>query len=314
MELEDIYRRDLNLLVALRVMIEEQSVSRAANRLNLSQSAMSRVLGRLRELLDDPLFTRQGHKLLPTEKALEFDRSLGEPLESIRALLSDKEFDAQSCDQTFTIATTDYAMQTILPFALPRIYKEAPNVSLNFLPLQHDQLLEQLTTHGADLAICRPTSSVEPLHRDVLGKVGVFCMVSKSHPLADKDMNLEDFLSYPHATIAISDGVKALLDEALADQPERKVLIRGYHLESALAVIDNIPLIITVPADLAYLVADKYDLVIKPLPFQFTPFDYSMIWHSRCEHSQSQEWLRNLLKEECGKLIAKRVEDLGLEG
>ncbi|WED21860.1 LysR family transcriptional regulator [Vibrio sp. JC009] len=314
MELEEIYRRDLNLLVALRVMIEEESVSKAALRLNLSQSAMSRVLGRLRELLDDPLFTRQGHKLLPTEKALELNRSLGEPLETIRAVLSDKVFEPHSCDQTFTIATTDYAMQTILPFALPRIYKEAPNVSLNFLPLQHDQLLDQLTTLGADLAICRPTSSVAPLRSDVLGKVGVFCLLGRNHPLADKEMTLDDYLEYPHAMIAISDGVKALLDDALRDQPERKMLIRAYHLEAALAVFETIPLIITVPADLAYLVAERYDLVIKPLPFEFTPFDYSMIWHQRCEHSPAQEWLRKLLKEECGRLIAKRVEDLGLEG
>ena len=89
-------------------------------------------------------------------------------------------------------------------------------------------------------------------------------------------------------------------------------MIRAYHLEAALAVVDTVPLIITVPADLAYLVADRYDLLIKPLPFAFTPFDYSMIWHPRCEHSPSQEWLRNVLKEECGRLIAKRVEDLGL--
>jgi DNA-binding transcriptional LysR family regulator len=313
-ELEEIYRRDLNLLVALRVLIEEQSVSRAAVRLNLSQSAMSRVLGRLRDLVGDPLFTRQGHHLLPTEKALELNRSLGEPLEALRALLSDKEFAPQRCEQTFTIATTDYAMQTILPFALPRIYKEAPNVSLDFLPLQHDLLLEQLTTQGADLAICRPTTPVEPLRSDVLGKVGVFCMVSRHHPLAEREMTLQDYLDFPHATIAISDGVKALLDQALINQPERRTVIRAYHLEAALAVIDSIPLIITVPADLAYLVAERYDLVIKPLPFEFTPFDYSMIWHPRCEHSPAQEWLRNLLKEECGRLIAKRVEDLGLEG
>lgn len=68
MELEDVYRRDLNLLVALRVLIEEGSVSKAANRLNLSQSAMSRVLGRLRVMLGDPLFTRQGQSLIPTQK------------------------------------------------------------------------------------------------------------------------------------------------------------------------------------------------------------------------------------------------------
>ncbi|WP_245884152.1 LysR family transcriptional regulator [Vibrio albus] len=314
MELEDIYRRDLNLLVALRVLIEEGSVSRAAARLNLSQSAMSRVLGRLRHLLDDPLFNRQGQRLLPTEKALDINRALGEPLESLRQLLSEKEFTPENCEQTFTIATTDYAMQTILPFALPRIYQEAPNVCLNFLPLQHDQLLNQLAVQGADLAICRPTASVAPLQQEVLGRVGVFCMLSATHPLADKEMTLDDYLAYPHAMIAISDGVKALLDQALTGQPERKMVIRAYHLEAALAVIDTLPLILTVPADLAYLVADKYGLIIKPLPFNFTPFDYSMIWHPRCEHSPAQEWLRNLLKEECGKLIAKRVEDLGLEG
>jgi DNA-binding transcriptional LysR family regulator len=160
-ELEEIYRRDLNLLVALRVLIEESSVSKAALRLNLSQSAMSRVLGRLRDLLDDPLFTRQGQHLIPTQKALEIDRALGEPLESLRQLLSPSEFDPHLCTQTFTIATTDYAMQTILPFALPRIYQEAPNVSFNFLPLQHERLAEQLIYEGADLAcsVCSPSNT-----------------------------------------------------------------------------------------------------------------------------------------------------------
>lgn len=224
MELEDIYRRDLSLLVALRVLIEECSVSKAANRLNLSQSAMSRVLGRLREMLSDPLFTRQGQHLIPTQKALEIDRSLGEPLESLRQLLSPLEFEPKSCDQTFSIATTDYAMQTILPFALPRIYQEAPNVSFNFLPLQHDRLAEQLTYQGADLAICRPIGPVEPLRSEILGRVGVLCLLSKQHPLADQEISLVDYLTYPHAMIAISDGVKALIEQALVVSTNRAAI------------------------------------------------------------------------------------------
>ncbi|MGC9403939.1 LysR family transcriptional regulator [Vibrio genomosp. F10] len=314
MELEEVYRKDLNLLIALRVLIEESSVSKAAARLSLSQSAMSRVLGRLRQLLADPLFTRQGQHLIPTEKALEIDRSLGEPLESLRQLLSPLEFEPQSCDQVFSIATTDYAMQTILPFALPRIYQEAPNVSFNFLPLQHDRLSDQLTYEGADLAICRPTGPVEPLRSEILGRVGVLCLLSKQHPLADQEMSLTDYRDYPHAMIAISDGVKALLEQSLVGNPAPKMVLRAYHLEAALAIVDTMPLIITVPADLAYLVAERYDLVVKPLPFQFTPFDYSMIWHPRCEHSPAQEWLRSIVKEECGRLIAKRVKDMGLDG
>ncbi|MFT6986773.1 MAG: DNA-binding transcriptional LysR family regulator [Psychromonas sp.] len=312
MELEDVYRRDLNLLVALKVLIEEGSVSRTAIRLNLSQSAMSRVLGRLRELLGDPLFIRQGQHLQPTQRAIEISHALNEPLESLRILLSPTDFEPKRCKQHFVIATTDYAMQTILPYALPRIYEEAPNISLEFPPLQHEQMLNQLTSEGCDMAICRPTGNIEPLVHEKLGLVSVSCMLSKSHPLADKEITLSDYLAYPHALIAISDGVKALIDTALSGHQKAKTVLRAYHLQAALAIVDKMPLIITVPADLAYLVAEQHDLIVKPLPFEFKPFEYSLIWHPRCEHSAAQIWLRNLLKEECGRLIDKRVLDLGL--
>ncbi|WP_028865776.1 LysR family transcriptional regulator [Psychromonas aquimarina] len=312
MELEEVYRRDLNLFVALQVLIEEGSVSRSAVRLNLSQSAMSRVLGRLRELLDDPLFIRQGQRLLPTQRAVEISLALNDPLESLRILLSPTDFDPQLCKQHFAIATTDYAMQTILPYALPRIYEEAPNISLEFPPLQHEQMFKQLSIEGCDMAICRPTQQVEPLQQEKLGLVSVFCMLSKSHPLAEKEITLEDYLAYPHALIAISDGVKALIEDALSGHPAPKTVLRAYHLEAALAIVDKMPLIITVPADLAYLVAEKHNLIVKPLPFEFKPFEYSLIWHPRCQHSAPHNWLRNLLKEQCGRLIDKRVEDMGL--
>ncbi|WP_413113702.1 LysR family transcriptional regulator [Thaumasiovibrio sp. DFM-14] len=312
MELEEIYRRDLNLLVALKVLIDEGSVSRAAIRLNLSQSAMSRVLARMRVLVDDPLFTRQGQKLIPTQRALDLNQALNSPLEALRQVLTPKDFDPKTCTQVFRIATTDYAMQTILPFALPRIYQEAPHLSLDFVPLQHDHLVEQLTTDGCDMAICRPAYSVAGLQQDSLGPVSVFCLLSAQHPLANQAMSLDDYLAYPHATIAISDGVKALIDDALRGHPARRQVLRAYHLEAALAIVEQMPLIITVPADLAYLVAEKHHLVIKPLPFVFKPFDYSLLWHPRTEHSASQQWLRKIIKEECGKLINTRIHAMGL--
>ncbi|MDO6764059.1 LysR family transcriptional regulator [Agarivorans sp. 1_MG-2023] len=312
MELEEIYRRDLNLLIALTVLIEEGSVSRAASRLNLSQSAMSRVLTRLRELLNDPLFIRQGQGLVPTQRALDITLSLQNPLEELRQVLSPSEFDPATCQQHFRIATTDYAMQTILPFALARIYQEAPNISLEFAPLQHQNLAKQLTSEGCDMAICRPVQAVEPLLKESLGLVSVFCLLAKHHPLAEKELTIEDYLAFPHAMIAISDGVKALLDEALIEHPKPATLLRAYHLEAALAITDKVPVIITVPADLAYLVAEKNQLVVKPLPFKFEPFDYSLIWHARCDYSAPQMWLRNIIKQECSRLISKRVQDIGL--
>lgn len=312
MKFKDIYRYDLNLLIALRVLLEEGSVTQAAFRLNLSQSAMSRVLGRLRKLIGDPLFIRHGQQFIPTQRALELNASLTAPLDALHTILSPEEFKPHNCEQFFKIGTTDYAMQTILPFALPRIYQEAPKLSLEFAPLRHDQLLRQLTSEGCDMLICRPTGSIEPLRAEVLGVVSVLCLISKQHPLANKTLTLDDYLSYPHALIAISDGVKALLDQALTGYLQPKLALRAYHLEAAVAMLAGLPLIITVPADLAYLVGEKYDLIIKPLPFEFKPFDYSLIWHSRTEHSAAQNWLRNLLKEECGRLISSRIKDMGL--
>jgi DNA-binding transcriptional LysR family regulator len=312
MELEEVYRKDLNLLIALKVLVEEGSVSNAAVRLNLSQSTLSRILGRLRTLLGDPLFIRNGQHLQPTQRAIELNLALNDPLQSLRTLLSPSDFEAIHCKQHFSIAATDYAMQTIMPYALPRIYKEAPNISLEFLPVKHKQMLNQLTSEGVDMAICRPAYSIDPLKQEKFGLVSVFCMLSKSHPLADKTLTLESYLTYPHALIAISDGVKTLLDAALSGHQKQNTILRASHLEAALAIIDTMPLLITVPADLAYLVAEKYDLIVKPLPFEFKPFEYSLIWHPRCEYSQAQIWLRHLLKEECSKLIKQRIEDMGL--
>lgn len=312
MDIDALYRRDLNLFIALKILIEEGSVSRSALRLNVSQSAMSRILGRLRILLDDPLFVRQGLHLQPTMRALEISQALNQPLDSLCALLSPTHFDAKKCGQHFVIATTDYAMQTILPFALPRIYAEAPNISLDFKPLKHEQILHQLTREGCDMAICRPPKDIKPLLHDDLGLVSVFCMLSKSHPLAKKELQLSDYLTYPHALIAISDGVKSLLEDALREHGNIKILLRAYHLQAALAIVDKMPLIITVPADLAYLVAAQHNLVIKVLPFNFKPFSYSLIWHPRSENMPAQRWLRNLLKEQCACLIDKRVADMHL--
>ncbi len=311
MEIEEVYRRDLNLLVALRVLIEEGSVSRAATRLNLSQSAMSRVLARLRVLLDDPLFTRNGHRLMPTEKAQQINRQLSAPLEALKQVLSPQDFDITQYQDTFTVATTDYAMQTIMPFSLSQIQRNAPQASFEFVPLDQERLADQLNLEQVDLAIGRVPSLPAPLRHQVLGKVGVSCLVSRSHPCAQKELSLDDYLSYPHAIIAISEGVNGMLNEALAAYKKRNVVLKAYYLQAAVALFDNLPLIVTVPADLAYLLAQDYDLVVKPLPFHFAPFDYSMIWHARRDHSPAQVWLRESIEKEWGRLMARR-QQLGL--
>ncbi|UJF19319.1 LysR family transcriptional regulator [Vibrio sp. SS-MA-C1-2] len=302
MDIEEVYRKDLNLLVALKVLLEENSVTAAAYRLNLSQSAMSRVLSRLRTLLSDPIFTRQGSQLVPTEKALLLSQQLNEPLEALRTLLTPNTFAPESCEDFFTIAASDYAIQTILPIALKEIYQQAPHISLRFIPLQQERMLEQLTHDKVDMAVCHPIGDISPLQRLSLGEVGVLCLVAKDHPLVDEPITIESYLSLPQAMIAISDGVKQQIDNHFLDQKPR-LMLRASYLEAAMALVDKMPLIITVPADLAYLYAERYQLVIKALPIDFKPFDYSLLWHPRSEHSAPHIWLRELIQKLCSEMI-----------
>lgn len=292
MELEDIYRQDLSLLIALQILVEECSVTKAAKRLHLSQSATSRVLGRLREMLNDPLFTRVGQKLVPTQCALDCYSRLQQPTGQIVELLTPKAFSPSACQQKFTIAATDYAMQALIPFVLPEIYHKAPNIKLEIIPVQHKELQSQLSQQGADLAICRAISQTQQLNQRSLGKVGVSCLLSPDHPLADSPLTLADYLHFPHATIAISDGVKALVDSAIAMEPERNELLRTSHLDSALAMLKLHPLIITLPEGMAELAAAKHRLRLKPLPFEIPPLDYTLFWHSKSELDKAHCWLR----------------------
>ncbi|MPY26777.1 LysR family transcriptional regulator [Shewanella psychropiezotolerans] len=292
MELEDIYRQDLSLLIALQILVEECSVTQAAKRLHLSQSATSRILARLREMLNDPLFTRVGQKLVPTQFALDCYSQLQQPTGQLIELLTPKEFNPSECQQKFTIAATDYAMQALVPFVLPEIYSKAPNIKLEVIPVQHRELQSQLSQQGADLAICRAIGQTLQLSQEFLGKVGVSCLLSPEHPLADSTLTLADYLHFPHATIAISDGVKALVDSAIVAHPDRNELLRTSHLDSALALLKFHPLIITLPEGMAELAASKHRLRLKPLPFEIPALDYNLFWHSKSERDKAHKWLR----------------------
>ncbi|MCG9754535.1 LysR family transcriptional regulator [Shewanella insulae] len=306
MELEDIYRQDLSLLIALQVLVEERSVTRAAKRLHLSQSATSRILGRLRQMLDDPLFSRVGQQLVPTQYALDCYRQLQGPTSELLTLLTPNAFVPSQCRQTFTLAATDFAIQGLLPFILPEIYRQAPNIRLNILPVQHQALASQLSLQGVDMAICRALGQVSPLASTPLGRVGVSCLVSSYHPVADRPLTLTDYLHYPHATIAISDGVKAIVDAAIAQHPPRHECLRTAHLDSALALLSIHPLIITLPEGLAEMAAARHRLRVKPLPFEIAALNYSLFWHSRCELDKAQAWLRGKITELIRPLLGQQ--------
>ncbi|SDK44036.1 DNA-binding transcriptional regulator, LysR family [Ferrimonas sediminum] len=293
MELEELYRRDLSLLVALQVLIEERSVTQAAKRLHLSQSATSRILSRLRTMLGDPLFTRVGSSLLPTNFALNCQQRLQAPIAELSQLLTPRQFDPAQCRQTFCIAVTDFGSQSLMPTILERLYSQAPGLNLEVTPVQHQELKDQLGSKGVDLAICRSPGESAPLKSKELGQVGVRAVMAPDHPLANQPLTLSNYQQYPQAVVAISDGVKALLDDAMTSLPERRTLLRSSSLCHALVLLKHQPLLLTLPSGMAEQAAANHNLVVKPLPFSLPRIDYHLFWHSRTDLDPAQQWLRD---------------------
>ncbi|USD36586.1 LysR family transcriptional regulator [Ferrimonas sp. SCSIO 43195] len=292
MELEELYRRDLSLLIALQVLIEERSVTQAAKRLHLSQSATSRILSRLRTMLGDPLFTRVGPSLQPTDFALSCQQRLQAPIAELSHLLAPREFTPSQCRQKFTIAVTDFAMQALMPLILPRLYSRAPEIQIEVTPVQHQELQTQLGLKGVDVAMCRAINNNTQLMQKEMGQVGVRPVVAPDHPLANKQLQPEDFQRYPLAIVAISDGVKALLDEAMAPWPGGQVILRTPSLDNALTLMGFKQMILILPSGLAEQVAQQHELRVKTLPFPLPRIDYHLFWHSRIDHDSAQQWLR----------------------
>ncbi|MCV6627227.1 MAG: LysR family transcriptional regulator, partial [Cellvibrionaceae bacterium] len=152
MDTRQLARIDLNLLVALQVLLEERNVSRAADRLFITQSAMSKTLGRLRELFDDPLFTRSSHGMVPTPKALELQPLLQKALGQVQALTTGSEFEPAAFEGEISIAVAEYVGVVLLPALMQILQAEAPLLRVRTLSRVERQL-DELTDGGLDFAI-----------------------------------------------------------------------------------------------------------------------------------------------------------------
>ena len=285
-------RFDLNTLLALEALLELKHVSHAADRVNLSQPAMSRVLAKLRDAFDDPLLVQ--HQL--TERALSLQKPLRLILQDIDELLQPLVFDPAQCQRTFRIALTDFSAQVFLPDILQQVYSEAPHVKIETVSLQ----VGMLTTgkfDRIDVSICSP-SFYGPcdLHQQGLFKTPQTVLMAKGHPLAEQELTLDSYLEYPHVEVSLGGREGTLVDKLLRKQGRvRNVGLRSAHVISVLPVIEKTQLLFTTAWALLEKGNQGYALVSKTLPLDMPLAEYAVVWHPKNEESAANRWLRDLL-------------------
>ncbi|MFU8807289.1 MAG: LysR family transcriptional regulator, partial [Bradymonadaceae bacterium] len=196
---------DLNLLVALDALLEEVSVTRAAGRVGLSQSAMSHALGRLRETFDDPLLVRAGRGMTLTPRARELAEPLREALANLRQVIAPSQpFDPATSTQVFRVAADEYALFALLPLLVERLAKVAPKVDLRIRELGQSQSQHRLETGEVDLVLPLGLAEHIPqtLYRRALFKLDLVCVIREDHPRIGDTLDLDAFCAEPHMLIS----------------------------------------------------------------------------------------------------------------
>ena len=208
---------DLNLLRALDALLDERNVTRAAQRLSLTQPAVSAMLTRLRESFGDPLFVRSQRGIVPTERALELAAPLKQVLSEIEQMLQPRAFDPREAGMTLTLASTDYALRAVVVPFLARLREAAPGVRAVIVPVQHERLQAQLESGDVDMALITPETTPVDLHARRLFDERYVCVMRADHPAAARRLTLERFCALDHALVSYAGGsLSGVTDEALA--------------------------------------------------------------------------------------------------
>jgi DNA-binding transcriptional LysR family regulator len=294
-------RPDLNLLVTLDVLLAEGSVARAAQRLRLSPSAMSRALARLRAATGDPLLVRAGRGLVPTPRALKLRERVGPLVQEGEAVLRPAgRLSLPQLARTFTLRTSDGFVENFGPELLARVGAEAPGVRLRFLA-KTDKDSTALREGTADLetGVVEPTTSPE-LRMQALFRDRFVGVVRAGHPLARGKVTLARYTAARHICVSRRNLAQGPVDEALhAHGAKRPIATYVGGFTAALALARGTDLVASVPERHTGNLRDG--LQTFPLPFPTPALTVSLLWHPRLDGDAAHQWLRGLMRAVCAE-------------
>jgi len=296
----DVSGVDLNLLTALNALLDERSVTRAAQRLGLGQPAASHALARLRELFADPLLVRSGRGMIPTPRA----EALREPLmrllaDADRLVRHRLEFDPATSNRGFMIVCPDL-LATLLPRIVARLRREAPRTHLEVIHRSGDER-SALEQGRADLVLGPAPDDGPGLRIRGLGAVRFGVVARRGHPglARNGQLRAHAWTSFPHVTVRSGSSSRNIVAGALASAGlAREVALVVPSFLAALVVVAETDLFFAAPRELLHPLAARLDLVVVTPPISVPPVPVAAVWHERFDAEPAHRFLRTLVCEE----------------
>ncbi|MDR3612235.1 MAG: LysR family transcriptional regulator [Candidatus Obscuribacterales bacterium] len=283
---------DLNLLVTLKALLDERHVTRAAERVGLSQPAMSRALQRLRIMFKDPILVKGTGGMMLTARAEELKLPLQGILNEISHIITAPVVDPKEMNGEIVIATRDFEMSAILPTVITSIIEQAPGIKIRVVPLAGDDL-SLLERNEIDFVVAGTDKSLATLNRATLVKDNFVCLVAPDNPAAREKLTLKKYVSMRHCLVEIGLFRVGIVDAYLSKQGHsRKIAVRVPYFNAAVAMVENSDLIITVPKRLGLLLARQNRLVMLDLPIKVKDVSIFLYWHVRNQNNPMHVWLR----------------------
>ena len=288
---------DLNLLVAFDALLAERNVTRAAERIGLSQPALSKALNRLRDIFEDRLFERREGLMQPTPQALKLGQPVRRALDEIRAALAPRDFDPSRVQATVTLGLVDYYEVLILPRLLEELRRRAPGIDIAVKPTDRLRVHDQFARNEIDFAIVPIPESVTELHADPLMIEDAVTLMAQGNPLA-RDFTLERFAGAGHLIVALEGQGVGRIDALLAARGlKRRIALRLPHFASVPFIIGGSDLITTMPRGLGARLGAAAKIICMPPPLPVPPVTVHLAWHPHNAVAPLHRWMRETIKE-----------------
>jgi DNA-binding transcriptional LysR family regulator len=291
---------DLNLLAAFEVLMAERSVTRAGRRIGLSQPAMSNVLRRLRDALDDPLLVRTSEGMVPTARAAELIGPVQKALAELEAVVRvSRGFEPSTAERIFRVTAMDHAFVVLLPHLARTLTERSPRIRLDLSPYG-ETTQSDLETGAIDAAIL-----VGPTHgrgrgfeRAELYDDHFECLVRRDHPRVGKRLSLARYLELGHVLASPRSRRGGIVDRALqARGLSRRVHVIVPHFSAAPFVVAATDLVATLPRGVALPYARMLRLRVFPPPLELQGGPWYLVWHERTGRDPAHAWLRQQILE-----------------
>jgi len=288
---------DLNLFVVFEAIYAEGGVTQAGRRLNLTQPAISHALARLRGVVNDPLFVRQGQSIVPTPVARQMIASVRQSLQGLNATLSRVSgFDPATARTRFTIGMRDVMESVVLPPLMKTIARQAPFIDVAVVKSSRRDLDMELAAGTIDVAIDVQLPVPDAVRRTRITPQALAVIARRGHPKVRGTIDLETYLAQEHIVVSSRRRGQALEDFELSRRGlHRHVRLRCQHYFAASRVVSQTDLLCTMTEPLARMLVKLSAAQVLPLPLKMPSFDTFLYWHVHAEDDPANRWLRTHL-------------------